>query len=66
MAANFLAYGVVLEQGSYSCTKALENKLLAHGITDKKFAYDEAGLHVWDNFDRHVEPSWQHIRQYLY
>lgn len=66
VAANFLAYGVVLEQGSYSCTKALENKLLAHGITDKKFAYDEAGLHVWDNFDRHVEPSWQHIRQYLY
>ena len=57
--------GVVLEQGSYYCTKRLAGELESAGAQDIEVVFDDYGAHHWGRFQPHLEPAWEHIKPAL-
>lgn len=58
--------GVVLERGSWDCTRNLEDAMESRGMTHQVVDYQEAGLHNWINYSRQLQPGWEAIKHALY
>ncbi|APT86169.1 alpha/beta hydrolase [Corynebacterium flavescens] len=57
--------GIILEQGSYYCTKRLEQELNDAGATATEVVYDDHGGHNWKTFQPHLALGWEHIKPAL-
>ncbi len=61
-----LALGVILEQGSLSCTQNLEQAMIDRGMDHQVVEYQETGAHNWPLFNRQLQPAWDAIKHALY
>lgn len=64
--AQILVLGMVLEQGSHSCTMALDEAMQDAGMTHQKVEIRRDGFHYWPTFNLYVGPAWDHIKPALY
>lgn len=62
---NMIA-GVVLEHGSYDCTRNLDEAMQAAGMDHHEVDYKDTGLHNWPNYNEQLQPGWDAIRDALY
>lgn len=62
---NMIA-GVVLEHGSYDCTRNLEDAMKDAGMDHQVVNYKDTGLHNWPNYNSQLQPGWDEIRDALY
>lgn len=55
----------LLEQGSYTCTRTLDESMVAHGMPHQVVEYTGAGVHDWGTFGPQLDAAWATIRPAL-
>ena len=61
-----MALGVLLEQGSNSCTRDLGVAMGRAGMSHQEVVFLEEGTHDWAMFAAQLAPAWDHIKAGLY
>lgn len=61
-----LPSGAILEQGTYKCTKNLEEAMVSKGITHQVVEYQHGGVHDWKLFSSAFPKAWEHMKPTLY
>lgn len=62
---NMIA-GVVLEHGSYDCTRNLAGAMKDASMDHQVVNYQDTGLHNWPNYNSQLQPGWDEIKKELY
>ena len=61
-----MALGVLLEQGSNSCTRDLEAAMGRAGMSHQEVVFLKEGTHDWAMFAAQLVPAWEHVKEGLY
>ena len=62
---QYMAAGVILEQGSHYCTQKMVRALERENASNLKYNIQDHGAHHWSNFSPNLEAGWEHIKPSL-